>query len=669
MSFLSRRRASRENGCLLMGALLFGALLLTSPAVVCAVENPKFDPIPTHEGYRSVTTEEIEKALNNLHVAPRLLLTDEKIAEIHAKVESDSCMKGYYEALSKFTAGQLSAEPLERKLQGIRLLPVSREAVGRFLDWSFMYRYTGNRQYAERVEREALAIADFSDWNPSHFLDVAEMTLAMAIGYDSCKEVFSPENRVKIREAIYTKGVLETLRVKSWWKLNTANWNQVCWCGGLYGSLAIIDELEGEERENAVQLIRDSVNGVTWAASSYEPDGNYTEGPGYWGYGTGFNILLVDALTTALGDDFGRSDLPGFLASINYYEHVFGTTGNAFNYPDSGGGKLFECAAFWYASKLNQPGLLWNEMNTLRNAEQLLRGEGDKKGYSFSSLARERLAVCVLLWGGSADEGEIQPPTSLGYVGVGNGLCCVALFRTAWNSDAAYLGIKCGKPSAPHGHLDEGGFVYDDAGVRWILELGPENYNTIESRGMNLWNMKQESDRWKLLRYNNFGHSVPTINGTMQLVDGLTSFTETKIGDAGEESYAVIDLTPVYRNEVAKATRKATLYPDGSLAIEDSFEALKDKEAVIERRFLTSARTEVKEDCFELSLSNQGKTLVKSLTTDTNLAIERSVSPCETDKEYDSKNRGVSVLLEKSTLKPGEKAVFTTRFTCAEVRQ
>jgi hypothetical protein len=29
-----------------------------------------------------------------------------------------------------------------------------------------------------------LAAAAFSDWNPSHFLDVAEMTAALAIGYD-----------------------------------------------------------------------------------------------------------------------------------------------------------------------------------------------------------------------------------------------------------------------------------------------------------------------------------------------------------------------------------------------------------------------------------------------------------------------------------------------------
>lgn len=649
-------------------AVVLGACFTFTFGVMA--EETQFEATPAHADFHEVTTGEIESALNSLHVAPRLLLTDEKIAEVRSKIDSDACWSGYYSALAKLADDKAKLEPVKRVLTGVRLLSVSREALARIFDWSFMYRYTGDKRYAERVEKEALAIADFEDWNPSHFLDVAEMTTAMAIGYDSCKDAFSDEAKAKIREAIYTKGILESLKVKGWWKRNTANWNQVCWCGSLYGSLAIVDDVDEEQRKNVVLLIRDSVNGVTWSMSSYEPDGNYTEGPGYWGYGTGFNILMVGALDSALGTDFGRSDSVGFLKSIVYYEHVFGTSGNAFNYPDSGGGRMFEASAFWYASKLKQPEIVWNEMNAILTAEQVAEGKGKKGDRAFRSLVRDRLAVNALLWGAPAS--EIQPPKQLGYVGVGNGKCCVALFRTAWDANAAYLGIKCGVPNTPHGHLDEGSFVYDDCGVRWIVELGPEDYHSIESRGMNLWNMGQGSDRWKLLRYNNFGHSVPTINGELQIVNGRTSFTETKIGEAGEESYATIDLTPVYKNDVAKASRKATLFPDGSLVIEDSFEALADKEATVERRFLTPAKVEEHDSVFRLLLSNpidSEITLTKTLETktDRSIEIERFVYPCETQEEYDSKNPGVSVILEKSKLAPGEKAVFTTRFSPASV--
>ena len=39
-------------------------------------------------------------------------------------------------------------------------------------------------KYLHLAETEMLAIYSFSDWNPSHFLDVAEMTMVVSIGYD-----------------------------------------------------------------------------------------------------------------------------------------------------------------------------------------------------------------------------------------------------------------------------------------------------------------------------------------------------------------------------------------------------------------------------------------------------------------------------------------------------
>ena len=43
--------------------------------------------------------------------------------------------------------------------------------------------------------KELRAAAAFPDWNPSHFLDTAEMTHAFAIGYDWLYEGLGPEAR------------------------------------------------------------------------------------------------------------------------------------------------------------------------------------------------------------------------------------------------------------------------------------------------------------------------------------------------------------------------------------------------------------------------------------------------------------------------------------------
>ncbi|MBR4832726.1 MAG: heparinase II/III family protein [Thermoguttaceae bacterium] len=637
----------------------------------------------TAKGFAEVSQAEIDAAFEKLRPAPRLLLTDEALADVKKKIDADPRWKAYYDALKRRADKELKEPPVERKLEGKRLLGVSREALRRTFDWAFMYRFTGDAKYAARAEQEAVAIAEFSDWNPSHFLDVAEMTTATAFAYDSCGETFSDENRKKVREAIRVKGVEEALKIKGWWKRNNANWNQVCWCGTLYGALAIADD----EPELARDAVRQAVNGVTWSMASYEPDGNYTEGPGYWGYGTGFNVLLLTALNSALGNDFGRSKARGFAETIRYYEHVFGTTGEAFNYPDSGGGQMFEPTAFWNALNLGDPAAAWNE-NFILDAAYVSTKHKVKHGWrSADSLAGHRLAVCALLWGTvretPLDAEKIEPgapvdpgkyafgnvaPKELGYVGVGDGRNAVALFRTAWRRDAAYLGIKAGAPNAPHGHMDEGGFVYDDGGVRWIVELGPENYHSIESRGMNLWGMGQDSERWKLFRYNNFGHSVLTLNGAPQLVAGRTKIVDSKIGGPGEASSATIDLTPVYRGEAKSVKRVATLNPDGSLIIEDVVEALADKAIMIERRFLTKAKVAVDSERVATLTANPpvhcGKaSLVKTVETQSETPTKFNVVAAETENDFDSKNPGVWVLVETATVEAGKTAIFRTVFS------
>lgn len=66
---------------------------------------------------------------------------------------------------------------------------------------------TGDDQFKERAEQEMLAAAAFPDWNPSHFLDVGEMTAALAIGYDWLYDALPPASRAIIRQAIVEKGL------------------------------------------------------------------------------------------------------------------------------------------------------------------------------------------------------------------------------------------------------------------------------------------------------------------------------------------------------------------------------------------------------------------------------------------------------------------------------
>src|SRR5206468_12136345 len=94
-----------------------------------------------------------------------------------------------------------------------------------------------------------------------HFLDTAEMTNAVAIGYDWLFDVLTPEQRKTLREAILNKGLLPGIKVylsKTGWPTNTNNWNQVCNGGMTMGALAIADE-EPNIAEDVIVSARKSI--------------------------------------------------------------------------------------------------------------------------------------------------------------------------------------------------------------------------------------------------------------------------------------------------------------------------------------------------------------------------------------------------------------------------
>ena len=64
------------------------------------------------------------------------------------------------------------------------------------IHWLAMaYILTKDAKYAEGLYDIFEAAGNFPDWNPQHFLDVAEMTCAFAIGYDWLYDYWSDEQK------------------------------------------------------------------------------------------------------------------------------------------------------------------------------------------------------------------------------------------------------------------------------------------------------------------------------------------------------------------------------------------------------------------------------------------------------------------------------------------
>ena len=209
-------------------------------------------------------------------------------------------------------------------LEGRRLLAVSQRTLARIVALSMAYRLTGDARYATRAIDEAETVCGFKDWNPQHFLDTAEMTLAVAVAYDWLYDEMSPKARETLRRGILRKGLCDRdgkVRSGGWVKAAN-NWGQVCHAGMLAGAIAVMEDAP----DVATEIVQRATANLPRSMAAFAPSGGFPEGPGfYWGYAMSFNVLAIDLLERNYDTDFGLAGLPGYLSwsqSIVIRNHI-----------------------------------------------------------------------------------------------------------------------------------------------------------------------------------------------------------------------------------------------------------------------------------------------------------------------------------------------------------
>jgi hypothetical protein len=549
---------------------------------------------------------------------PRILLLAGEEKKIQDAIRADPAWMKMHQAILDESDNIISLPPVEHVKIGRRLLDKSREALRRIFHLAYAYRLTGNEKYAQRAEKEMLAIAAFSDWNPTHYLDVGEMTMALAIGYDWIYPTLSPESRKTISEAIIEKGLKTSQdeRYNSWLERSN-NWNQVCNAGITYGALAVYEAVPDLSK----QLIKRAINSIKLPMEDYAPDGAYPEGYGYWNYGTTFQVLFLSAMEKAFGSDYGLSRQPGFMATARYYENMIGSSGYPFNYSDAGSGKgKLSPAMFYFAQKSNDPSLLWIEKQYMNQPD-------------ISNSTSNRVFPLLMLVGTGTDLNKVTPPRYT--LWTGQGKSPVALIRSSWTApDAIFIGFKAGSPSAPHAHMDIGSFVMDADGVRWALDLGSQDYNSLESRGMDIWGKEQDSQRWTVKRYNNFIHNTLTVNDQYQKVKGYAKID--KSGESKELKFAVSDLSDMYNGQLAAAQRGIGIVDDTYVVVRDEVKA-PGKPAKV--RWVMLAPEGIKTNGTNTAvLTKDGKQLTLRVDAPANAKLQTWSSAPTTD--YDAPNEG-----------------------------
>ncbi len=482
-------------------------------------------PTATPTAPAGLTRETVLTTLRLTH--PRLMLPRDEEERIRRLLVTDVTARSYRDALLRNGSRLLTQPPPERVLIGPRLLAVSRTVLERVTTLGLLHRIDGDPRWAVRARTELMAAAAFSDWNPDHFLDVAELCHAFAIGYDWMYDAFTADDRAQIRRALIEKGLQPAQQEyanRVSWTRATHNWNIVCNGGIAMACLAIGDEEPGL----AGTLLAQALSSLPRAIASYAPGGAWIEGPGYWEYATRYLVSTLGSLTSALGTDFGLGDSRGLSATGRFRIYVSGPTGLFFNFADATARTGDEPSLFWLARRYDDPVLAW----------------AARDGATLGASARD------LLWydsrGSASDLAAL--PLDAQYEAAE-----LAFFRSAWNDkDALYVGFKGGNNAANHAHLDLGTFVLDALGQRWAVDLGPDDYNLPGYFG---------AERWTYERLKTSGQNTLMLDGADQDLKAAAPLTAFRTGADG--GFAIADLTAGYAPGGATRVQRGMALRDG----------------------------------------------------------------------------------------------------------
>lgn len=546
-------------------------------------QNSGKETIPTLQN--PVTVQYLKKNLRKSH--PRLVLNSSIEKDLKAKIKSDPVVGNMYKAI-KLNADKIQKEPfLERIVTGRRLLSVSREMLYRVNMLGMVYRIEKDPVVLQRLNDEVVAVCNFSDWNPSHFLDVAEMSLAVALALDWTKGDLSATTEDLIIKTLIEKGIKPSWPANGEspsWANNNNNWNQVCNGGMIAASIAIAEK----EPELAAKTIHRALEGLPNSLAAYLPDGVYPEGSTYWGYGTSFSVVTIAMLESAFGNDFGYGNYPGFKESALFRVLCNAPSGWYYNFADCGDrrGVNGDATLAWFATKTGN-GSFFEKERFLMPVEKM-----SKLG---------RLDGSALVWISQFKE---KSDSEIPSAWKGEGSNPIVIF-TGGEKDARqyYFGGKGGRGTVNHGNMDAGSFVFELNGVRWVIDPGNQDYHELEKTGFSLWGRCQDCERWTLLTKNNFGHSTLSINNRHHIVDGLATIKDFKEGSKPE---VTIDLTATFKGQLAKAERTFTKDTDQSLTIEDIIE-LSDSTQLITWQLMTQADIDYTD--YGINLLQDGKIL------------------------------------------------------------
>lgn len=460
---------------------------------------------------------------------PRLIISRGDLTAMSELRATSASARQAHDRLIAQAEQIISAAVVEPTVSGDRLVQ-GGELLGRLFCLSYAYLSTEDMRYSQRAEREMLAVSGWEDWNPTSVSDIAQITMALAVGYDWLYRSLPVHSRSIIGTAIYEKGLreIESRSIE----------NPMQAVGVLYGALATLERAPEFCRELAQRCAAEGEKML----DSYAADGAFTDEFARWTKSIDAVVLYSAALQSALGQKSVATSHKGFMQTAMIMNNLVAPSGKNFNFYGLDTKAVANPAKYWFARELGDPSIV--------AVDDRLAVEG--------ALREDYMLPLYLVFASALDAPKSSKKHSDRWINTGQ--MPIYVYRGGWERGDSYFAIKGGASSSQSEQADAGAFVYERDGVRWATLDGGYPYNTI------------------------------TFDGEYLSESGLSTLREVTV--SSRRHGVVADLTAKYAKRATRVERTAIIDKNDYLTITDHVEC-GNQATVIEWAIATNAEAEI----------------------------------------------------------------------------
>ncbi len=568
--------------------------------------------------YYRPNLEEFKKLYNESELAgvhPRIQFTQADFDRMAALTETDPWMNTWKDRLLNTCENYLKADLLKHeKYDGVRM-NFQRNLSKRIHALAVAYNLTKDQRYLDRAYLELENVALFPDWNPTHHLDTCEAMAAFAVGYDWLYNYFTPEQREVLERGMLNNGLFD-----SWLGFQTGgskmsfaftatnNHGNVDNTGALMAALAFMDVYPDE----CAYVGSNALRGAELTMYKWAPEGVWYEGAGYWELTMQFTAKWLDTLTTIWPETagLGMHNLQG-MDKAALAEVQSQTPLGIYNFADAMPQNVYVPEMLYLANAYNIDGVY-------KACIDAINGKW---------VDDEDLGLAMMLYLPEMYESSVPLDNDYFLERIDT-----IMMRNTWDSKSpTVVGIHGGMIESGHDQLDTGSFIYENSGVRWSMDMGMGEYNSL-----GYWDYSVGGQRWNHYRSRAESHST--------IFTSPAEHEDHKVANHGEMTVhstkprggiVTIDMSDTLY-DVSKATRGFAFTDNRqSLVIRDEMSLNKTTDVIWS--MITQASCEIIEGENKAILSQSGRELEVTWTSSTPVTAEFAVaqalptSPKQTD--------------------------------------